>query len=1110
MSQTHHRTDRAPDPRLEGRDLAGVLFESNPQPAWIFDVSTLRFLAVNPAASRFYDYPCEEFLQLSLREIVAPEDMDQVLSEVALASDGPPVLHSVGPRRHRRRDGVRVDVEVAWSRVVYDGRSAILSVIVDVTAQRLAEAALWQSEDHLRAVVNGAPVVLWATDREGRFTLSEGRGLASLGLRPGEVVGRFVRDVYRDTPYIVECQERALMGEQFSTTIDVGAVVFEAHYAPLRAEGEIVGMFGVATDVTARAVAERTRDEALQFNREIVSNAGEGIVVLDHELRYRAWNGAIEKVTGLPAGEVIGQPALELFPHLREQGVDVLMRRALAGETVSSPDVHYTIPQTGRSGWVSARYSPHRDAQGRIQGVVGLVREITDRRRAEEALRASEQKFRTIADTLPCAVYIYQDGHFPFANAALTAITGYAPDEIDRRGFWDVIHPDSHETVRIRSAARRAGQPVPERYEVRIVRRDGQLRWLDLTDEIIEYGGQPAVLGTAFDVTDRRQGEMLERDRSRVVEMVATNQPLTEVLHELVALVESQRPEMIASLLLLRGDRLYQGAAPHMPEGVTAAIAEGIPIGPAAGSCGTAAYRGQMVISPDIEHDPIWKDYADLALTNGLRAGWSVPIFSASREVLGTFALYYKDPRRPTADDITLLQVASGLAAVAIEQRGLTDRLAHQAHHDALTGLPNRVLFEDRLGVAIAHAHRQARQLAVLFLDLDQFKVINDSLGHGLGDRLLQAVAERLLASVREGDTVARQGGDEFILLLPWIANAVDAAKVARKILEAIRQPFHLDGHDLYVTTSIGISVYPEDGETVGTLIKNSDSALYRAKERGRDGVQLYAPAMNAQAAERLNLEGSLRRALPLGQFELYYQPVVDAARLHAVGVEALLRWRHPERGLLAPGEFINLAEVTGLISQIGPWALRTACGQARRWHEQGHGSLLLSVNVSPRQFLEGDLVAQVASALEETGLDPSLLELEITESLAMQRAEATAATLGRLKSLGVRVAIDDFGTGYSSLAYLKRFPLDTLKIDRSFVQDIHDDPVAAAISRAVIVMAHTLKLRVVAEGVESEEQRDFLAASGCDYMQGYLFGRPVPATTCESLLRTPGLSLPR
>ena len=329
-------------------------------------------------------------------------------------------------------------------------------------------------------------------------------------------------------------------------------------------------------------------------------------------------------------------------------------------------------------------------------------------------------------------------------------------------------------------------------------------------------------------------------------------------------------------------------------------------------------------------------------LDNGLRAAWSVPIFSGAHEVLGTFALYYREPRTPCPEDVALLEVASRLAAVAIEQRDLTDRLAHQAHHDALTGLPNRALFEDRLAMAVAHAHRQDRQLAVLFLDLDQFKIINDSLGHGLGDQLLQAVAERLQAAVREGDTVARQGGDEFILLLPWISGAVDAAKVAQKVLETVRLPFRLEGHDLFVTTSIGVSLYPDDGDGVEALIKNSDSALYRAKERGRDGVQLYAPAMNAQAAERLGLESSLRRALPLGQFELHYQPVVSGAAARVAGVEALLRWRHPERGLLVPADFIGLAEITGLIAQIGLWALRTACAQVKAWHDAGHPGLTL------------------------------------------------------------------------------------------------------------------------------------------------------------------------
>jgi diguanylate cyclase (GGDEF)-like protein/PAS domain S-box-containing protein len=1223
-------TDRRPPdeaPREDPGALATALFDANPQPVWVVDAETLRFLAVNESAVRHYGYARTAFLQLSLHDVCDPEELPGLLRQLRKTAHEPPgaPMQSIGPRRHRRSDGVVIDVELSWSRIVFARRQAIVAVLNDVTERRLAEDALWRSEDHLRAVIESAPIVLWATDKKGVITLSEGKGLNSLGLRAGEMVGRSIFDAYRDEQDVLDCHRRALSGETVSRALDVGTQSFEAQYSPLRSEGEIVGVFGVATDVTASRQAEAALREARQFTREVVANAGEGVIVLDRLLRYRGWSRAMEDLTGLKADDVIGREALELFPHLREQGVDALLRRALHGETVASEEVPYRVPATGRTGWVTGRYSPHRDMNGDVQGVIGLIREVTDRkriekalhasearhrtlaesvsdalvsvdekgritfgnaalerlfgyglpfllgqeltllmperlhaafraglqryveggerprpwegidlcglhrdghefpvevsfgefqtdegrqfpgvirdlterRRATEALRESELKFRTITNTLPCAVYIYQEGRFPFANHALTVITGYTREELEGLDLFALIHPDSHEVLRARQEARLADRPVPSRYDLRITRKDGALRWLDCSDEIIEFQGHRAALGTAFDVTERRQAEVLERDRSRVVEMVATNQALSDVLGELVAMVERQRPEMIASLLLLRGGRLFQGAASRMPGEVSLAIMSGVPLGPAAGSCGTAAFRREMVVCADIASDPIWADYRKLALDNGLRAAWSVPIFSGGQEVLGTFALYYREPRAPSAEDVALLDVASRLAAVAIEQRDLTDRLAHQAHHDALTGLPNRALFEDRLGMAVAHAHRQARQLAVLFLDLDQFKIINDSLGHGLGDKLLQAVAERLQGAVREGDTVARQGGDEFILLLPWIAGAVDAAKVAQKVLETIRQPFRLEGHDLFVTTSIGVSLYPDDGDSVAALIKNSDSALYRAKERGRDGVQLYAPAMNAQAAERLGLESSLRRALPLGQFELHYQPVVSGAKARVSGVEALLRWRHPERGLLAPADFISLAEITGLIAQLGLWALRTACAQVKAWHDQGHPGLTLSVNVSPRQFLDGDLVAQVAAVLHETGLEPALLELEITETVAMQHAEATVNTLRRLRELGVRVAIDDFGTGYSSLAYLRRFPLDTVKIDRTFVHEIHRDPVAAAISRAVIVMAHTLHLRVVAEGVESEAQRDFLLASGCESMQGFLFGAAVPPAEC-------------
>jgi diguanylate cyclase (GGDEF)-like protein len=468
----------------------------------------------------------------------------------------------------------------------------------------------------------------------------------------------------------------------------------------------------------------------------------------------------------------------------------------------------------------------------------------------------------------------------------------------------------------------------------------------------------------------------------------------------------------------------------------------------------------------------------------------------------------------PDETDLITARRVSDQVAVALGNARMVEQVRFMAFYDSLTGLPNRVYFKDALLMAIRRADRTGRHVAICFLDLDRFSTINDTLGHELGDQLVREVGARLLACCRETDTVARiggsdrgaveiarLGGDEFTMVLPDLVDPQDASRVARRLLACFEEPFRLGTHEVFVTGSIGISVYPEDGASSDELIQNADVAMYHAKDQGGNAYRLFSASMNAEAVARLRLEQQLRRGLDGGQFTMVYQPIAELETGVIAGAEALIRWNHPERGLVSPGEFIGLSEESGLIVRLGNWILREACTQAKAWSDAGLGPVRLNVNLSARQLQQADFVADVRAVVAETGVDPRAVVLELTESALLEPEGQVAETIGALAELGVRFAIDDFGTGYSSLAYLKHFPVDSLKIDRSFIRHLTTNPDDAAITAAIVALGRALGIDVVAEGVETEEQAALLARLGCGQIQGYFVGPPVTSSEFAFLL---------
>jgi diguanylate cyclase (GGDEF)-like protein/PAS domain S-box-containing protein len=769
-----------------------------------------------------------------------------------------------------------------------------------------------------------------------------------------------------------------------------------------------------------------------------------------------------------------------------------LVRRSwLTGEPVWIRDVtaeasFQRAPLAARAGLRSAFAFPI-SAAGRVHGVVEfysrdmaeLDAELLDctryigsqigqfclRAQAQAALRESEKRH---ADTIELAAigisHVNEAGRFVHVNRALCELLGYTRDELLDKTVKQISHPDDKNVADGQRARLRAGEIDSFQLEKRYLHRDGSTVWVQLTVSVQRDAAGRALhdISITQDINARKLAEFaVQRSEQRFRNLVELS---SDWYWELDA-------ELRFSAFGGRGmsRRVEQSLHGRLPWETVGAESDNV----------------KVELRALLERREPFRDF-EYSYTD--RRGERRHVSASAeplRDAAGRFAGY-----RGVSRDITPRKQAEA-------------RIQYLATHDSLTGLPNRVMFGELLNHVLATARRNQRKFAVLFIDLDRFKFINDSLGHEAGDALLREVSRRLKECLRASDIVARLGGDEFVMLVQDLHNSEQAGAIARKVMSAVIKPLDINGQECRVTASIGISVFPDDALDETSLMTHADLAMYHAKEEGKNNFQFYDGRLETMSLERLTLETQLRRAIERNELSLHYQAKLDLANNVIAGVEALLRWTSSELGAVSPAKFIPLAEESGLILSIGKWVLRTACAQCVQWQRAGLPPVGVSVNLSPRQLNDPELLDAVRSALADSGLAPHLLELEVTESSVMHNVERALEVLSALKAMGVRLAIDDFGTGYSSLAQLKRFPIDTLKVDRSFIRELPSDSEDKAIAEAIIAMGKTLSLTVVAEGVETREQQDFLRERACDQMQGFYFSKPVSAADFAELLRT-------
>jgi diguanylate cyclase (GGDEF)-like protein/PAS domain S-box-containing protein len=913
--------------------------------------------------------------------------------------------------------------------------------------EHLAEVLLGKTEAYRAEAFDCVPAVLWFSGEDaaaprfnrawGEFT-GQARDAAADWIQrvhPDDA-GRClaIRRSANGGPFEVEYRVRRADGE-YRWVVDRGE--------PKRnARGVLEGYVGAVTDITERRAAE----DQLRKVMRAMEQSPAVIVITNLAGNIEYVNPRFTEISGYTAAEAIGQN-----PRILKSGETPPEAYRRLWESIQTGEWRGEFHNRKKNGelyWESATICPIRDASGRPTHYIAVKEDITERKRVEQALRDSEQRFRIAAANATDCIFDLdpESGRIDVLRPDDDLYGAHSRDE-----WAATIHPDDrHRVMETLSRNLRDGESFQQEY--RTIALDGQTRHLIARALPLPDGGGAAKrwLGVLTDVTGRRRVEQLERDRVETLQLVTQNRPLEDVLRKILSTIATRYPQIEPRIVLAGVD------------------------GPEV----FGAERGEE-----------------------RRGGVSLPIIGATGELLGSLEALRRDRRAATENELRFLSGKTQLIRVAVEHHRMTDRLAYQAGHDPLTDAANQRALQQRLGEAIERAEADGLMVGLLFVDLDRFKTVNDTMGHAAGDRLLIEAARRMERELRPSDMLARVGGDEFTALLPGLTEEQEAWDVGQRLLEAMRQPFTLDGDEVFLTASVGVSFYPQYAESAGELQRSADQAMYAAKRNGKDQCRGFSRPMGRAAQEDGRIEADLHHALERQELRLHYQPLFDLRSGDLIGVEALLRWVSPKWGAVPPDRFIRLAEESGVILPISDWVIEEACAQSARWRMDGYGPIQVAVNVSALQFSRPDFAYSIATALEKHRLQGWSLEVEVTEGMLMREIDDTARQLGLLRALGVSVAIDDFGTGYSSLGYLHRLPINTLKIDKCFIRGLMAPSGAKPLVEAIIRMAHSLKMTTTAEGIESQDELETLRRLGCDKAQGFLLGRPAPPEQLTSIL---------